>query len=131
MPQFLPYFVTWRQNSLSDRSHWTPSRHLRVSKDPTHNAIRQEKSSCKILEAIASGNNEPPREIIEHETNHHYVGALIELLCPSSVLAGELLIGPSTRVLNQFHGAPMPQGLAGFGGTIQTRSYGVDYGVKF
>ena len=53
---------------------------------------------------------------------------LIHLLCPSSVLAGELLIGPSTRVLNQFHGAPMPQGLAGFGGTIQTRSYGVDYG---
>ena len=53
---------------------------------------------------------------------------LIQLICPSSILADELLIGPSTRVLNQFHGAPMPQGLAGFGGTIQTRSYGVDYG---
>ena len=56
---------------------------------------------------------------------------LIHLLCPSSVLAGELLIGPSTRVLNQFHGAPMPQGLAGFGGTIRLALTGSITAVKF
>ena len=52
----------------------------------------------------------------------------IQFICPRLTVAGELLIGPSTRVLNQFHGASTPGGLSGFGGTIQTRAYGVDYG---
>lgn len=52
----------------------------------------------------------------------------IQFTCPHLAIAGELLIGPSTRVLNQFHGTPTPGGISGFGGTIQTRAYGVDYG---